>query len=162
MAIIGGLFDHTLQGLTVYISPICWILKVIWQLLKESTREEKSVSIWTIQCLSGLDTFSPITFFKKCEKNILLHHIIKEKLYFKTLYPFYFYQTAVETRRGAGPIDIRPSNNYLQQFVKTKNLIKKKKYVTPDMRHVTFDTWHVTRDMWHLIHDIWQVICRGR
>ena len=45
----------------------------------------------------------------------------------------------IRTRRGS-PVDDRPSDDKLHNFVRKK---KKKK--------MTCDTWHMTRDTWHVL-----------
>ena len=37
---------------------------------------------------------------------------------------------------GVGPVDNRPSTDYLHQFVQ---------------KNITCDTWHVTHDTWHVV-----------
>ena len=42
------------------------------------------------------------------------------------------------TLDGVGPVNKKPSTNYLHHFVKKK--------------------WHLTLDMWHVLHDMWHMV----
>ena len=45
-----------------------------------------------------------------------------------------------------GPVDNRPSNDYLHPFVQ-----EKEEQMFFYMLHVTHDTWHMTCDMWQMV-----------
>ena len=53
----------------------------------------------------------------------------------------------------AGPVDKRPSYDYLHQFVQEKNREEKNFtcHMTPANWNLTCDTWHVTFEMWHMV-----------
>ena len=52
---------------------------------------------------------------------------------------------------GVGPVDNKPSSDWLHHFVKKK--------VTCDTWHVTQDTWHLTWNTWHVTSDTWHMTC---
>ena len=50
---------------------------------------------------------------------------------------------------GVGPVDNRPSTDYLHQL---------QKLIKYDSWHMTCDMWHVTCDIWHMTCDMWHVV----
>ena len=61
-----------------------------------------------------------------------------------------------------GPVDNRPSTDYLHHFINKKITKKKKKkniknFINKLFWHVTGDTWHVTGDTWQMTHDMWHM-----
>ena len=59
----------------------------------------------------------------------------------------------VEKLDGVGPVDNRPSTDYLYHFNNFFYLFFFYIWhVTCDMWHVTCETWHVTCDTWHIGH----------
>ena len=68
----------------------------------------------------------------------------------------YFINTFVSELDGVGPVDKRPSTDYLHRFEEKKERKKSDIWqVTGDTWQVTRDRWQVTRDMWHVTPDTW-------
>ena len=52
-----------------------------------------------------------------------------------------------------GPVDNRPSTDYLHPFVQKA----KEEKITLDMWHETFDMWNMTHDMCQVTGDMWHI-----